>query len=145
MLLVDTSVILPCLRRSTKQAFLALLSELADEDAPAISMMTRFEVMAGTPDEHREVNRRFLDGFTQVGADGGIADLAGRLFFEWMRKGHTLSPADLFIGATAKAHAFVLLTGNSRHFPYLKERERRTIHYQSAKSRRTSDTLYFME
>ncbi len=42
---------------------------------------------------------------------------AGRLRYDWARKGQTLSLADATIAAVALGHALTLLTDNRRHFP----------------------------
>jgi predicted nucleic acid-binding protein len=46
-----------------------------------------------------------------------IARSAGRLRYEWARKGQTLSLADATIAAVALAHGLMLMTDNNRHFP----------------------------
>ena len=46
-----------------------------------------------------------------------LARIAGRLQYDWRRKGHTLSLADVLIAATALHYGLTLLTDNAKHFP----------------------------
>ena len=46
-----------------------------------------------------------------------IARSAGRLRYDWARRGQTLSLADATIAAVALAHGLMLMTDNNRHFP----------------------------
>jgi len=46
-----------------------------------------------------------------------IADRAGRLIYEYARKGVTLSLADAFIAATALEYNLTLVTTSPKHFP----------------------------
>ena len=46
-----------------------------------------------------------------------IAKHAGRLKFEWSRKGVTLSTPDTTIAAVALAHQLILITDNRKHYP----------------------------
>ena len=142
MILVDTSVIVPCLRRSTRAAFADFLIRISEEEPPAVSVITRFEVIAGTAHEFLKVNSRFLDGFVAIDLDPAIADRAGELSYEWARKGHLLSPNDALIGAAALVHGMTLATTNKRQFPYLTGTETQVIEYRGAKGRHARETVH---
>jgi predicted nucleic acid-binding protein len=144
MYLIDTSVILPCLWKTTKQSYLKLLEDLSEDEAPAISVITRFEVLAGTVEDFLEANKRFLDGFRQIDVTQEVADRAGRLFFEWSRKGQTLSANDLLIGASVITHGLVLATKNAKHFPYLSKVDQYVIEYQSRKKRKVEEPIHIL-
>lgn len=53
----------------------------------------------------------------EVGRD--LAERAGRLRFEWGRRGQTLSVLDVLIAAVALAFDLTLATDNRKHFPML--------------------------
>jgi predicted nucleic acid-binding protein len=142
--LIDTSVIVPCLRRATKPAYLRFLETLSDEETPVISVITRFEVFAGTVAEYLDANRRFLDGFQQITVTAEVADEAGRLCYDWSRKGFTLAANDLIIGASTRIHELSLVTNNLRHFPYLGKLKEVTLSYQSSKRRTTTEVVYLL-
>ncbi len=144
MNLVDTSVILPCLWRTTRQSYLELLEKIAEDEAPGISVITRFEVLAGTVPEFVNLNTRFLDGFLQVEVTKVIADFAGRLFYDWSKKGHTLTANDLFIGASAVIGDAVLVTRNAKHFPYLRKLNEYLVTYESRKKTKIRETICFL-
>ena len=145
MYLIDSSVILPCLWKTTKQAHLHYLAERAEEEAPAISVITRFEVFAGTTEEFLETNRLFLDAFQHTEVTSEIADAAGRLFYDWSKKGKRLESNDLLIGATAAVLGLLLITKNLRHFPYLEEIDRSVVEYASQKGKQTRETVYILK
>ena len=46
-----------------------------------------------------------------------VAQKAGRLKYDWARKGHSLSLADVIIAATSLHHGLTLITDNLKHFP----------------------------
>ena len=46
-----------------------------------------------------------------------VARIAGRLKYEWARRGVTLSLADVLIAATAMHYGLALITDNEKHFP----------------------------
>jgi predicted nucleic acid-binding protein len=60
---------------------------------------------------------QFVSMLTWYAATPGIARRAGRLRFEYARKGVTLSLPDMLIAATALEHGLTLVTGNRKHFP----------------------------
>ena len=46
-----------------------------------------------------------------------MSQRAGRIKYEWARKGHSLSLADVLIAATALHYGLTLITDNVKHFP----------------------------
>ncbi len=144
MFLIDTSVILPCLWRSTREPHVNLLLELGEDEAPVVSVITRFEVLYGTIPEFLQMNLGFLDAFQQLEIGPEISDRAGVLFRDWKKKGHNLAANDLLIGASAQIHEMNLVTKNVKHFPYLTAAESRKLQYLSRAGRKTTDTIYFL-
>lgn len=142
--LIDTSVILPCLWKATKPSHLKLLERLSEEEPPSISVISCFEVLAGTVQEYLEANRRFLNGFRMIEVTQEIADIAGRLYYRWAKKGSVLPSNDLLIGASAAAHGLILVTKNAKHFPYLKDLDEYEIEYQSRSGRKTTEVIHLL-
>jgi tRNA(fMet)-specific endonuclease VapC len=58
----------------------------------------------------------FVDSLGYYEVTRPIARSAGRLRYDWARKGQTLSVADAIITAMSLAHGLTLMTDNHRHF-----------------------------
>jgi predicted nucleic acid-binding protein len=86
--------------------------EIARFEAPAISIITWMEVMAGAAPDLVEPTRRFLEGFEVISLDDAIAEQAVDL-----RKTHRVKLPDAVIWATARATGRLLVTRNIRDFP----------------------------
>ena len=67
---------------------------------------------AGSPDIEQ-----FVSLLTWYAATPAIARHAGRMRFEYARKGITLSLTDVLIAATALEHRLTWISDNRRHFP----------------------------
>ncbi len=78
----------------------------------AISIVTWIEVMVGVPSHLNKPAREFLDEFTVVGLDGGVAERAVAI-----RKAHRLKLPDAVIWATAQTTGRLLVTRNTKDFP----------------------------
>jgi predicted nucleic acid-binding protein len=78
----------------------------------AISIITWMEVMVGADGDLETATRSFLNGFTIVAVDEGIAERAVTL-----RRSHRIKLPDSVIWATAQAHAMLLVTRNTKDFP----------------------------
>ena len=78
----------------------------------AISIVTWMEVMVGAACDVEQATRSFLRGFEVIDADGPIAERAVEL-----RRSHRIRLPDAVIWATARVHALLLVTCNSRDFP----------------------------
>lgn len=88
-------------------------AELARHRAPAISIITRMEVLVGCADAAEVgVVEGFLAGFTTVPLDGAVAAEAVRL-----RRERRLRLPDAIVYATARCRSAVLVTRNERDFP----------------------------
>lgn len=83
----------------------------------ACCAVTLAEVYAGMQPHEAHQTDRFLSTFLWYGASRGIARRAGRLRFDWARRGVTLSLPDTLIAATALEHGLTLITANRKHFP----------------------------
>lgn len=78
----------------------------------AISIVTWIEVMVGVPDHLTEPAREFLDEFTVVGLDNGVAERAVTI-----RRAHRLKLPDAVIWAAAQTTGRLLVTRNTKDFP----------------------------
>lgn len=113
MTIFDTDVIVEHLRG--RRAATDLL--LGAGDTAAISVLTRFELLAGLRSHERRTVRLLLDSLMNVPVTVDIAQQAG----EWARtyrSSHSgIGPVDYLIAASAEAHGAELLTLNVRHYP----------------------------
>ncbi len=100
-----------------------------------ISVITRTEVLAGMRPHERKITMELLDSFDAIPVDEVIADRAGRLIYEYARKGVTLSLADALIAATALEHDLTLVTTNPKHFP-MPEISLLKLNHEDTKARR---------
>lgn len=70
----------------------------------------------GRPGEEQQTER-FLSSLEYLKITRPVAELAGRLRGEWMRKGRTLGLSNLLIAAVAIHGDIPLATDNGRDFP----------------------------
>jgi len=82
-----------------------------------ISVVTRTEILAGMRPHEEKRTMELLESLDNIPIDGAIADRAGRLIYQYARKGVVLSLADALIAATALEHDLTLVTTNPKHFP----------------------------
>jgi predicted nucleic acid-binding protein len=87
-------------------------TELKRYTEKAISIITWMEVMVGASQEVETATRGFLAGFALLAVDQRVADGAVDL-----RRTHRIKLPDAIIWATARAHAMLLVTRNTRDFP----------------------------
>ncbi|MBV9083275.1 MAG: type II toxin-antitoxin system VapC family toxin [Acidobacteriaceae bacterium] len=83
----------------------------------ACCAITLAEVYAGMWPHEQLKTDEFLSAFVWYGSSRAIARRAGRLRFDYARKGVTLSLLDTLIAATALEYGLTLITGNRKHFP----------------------------
>ncbi len=116
-LLVDTNILIYTLRQTSGEVFHDLLFRLTQEGVLYISVISRFELLAGSTDLNRKKNIEFLDSFPLLIINKEIADRAGSLFAAYRRRGLTLDNGDLLLAATALEEKLAVLTTNDKHFP----------------------------
>jgi len=85
--------------------------ELARFSERAISIITWMEVMIGAEKRVEAQTRQFLDTFTLVPLDSGVAERAVAL-----RRRHRIKLPDAVIWASAEAHSMLLVTRNTKDF-----------------------------
>ena len=114
--LLDTNILILALR-SDPRALDRLDLWKREGEQPAISVATRTEVLAGMR-PHEEVRTlALLNALVNLPVDEAIADQAGRLIYQYARRGFQFSFPDAVIAATALRYDLVLVTTNVRHFP----------------------------
>jgi predicted nucleic acid-binding protein len=114
--LLDTSVIVDTLsgRRGRRELLAGLLRQGNILTCCTVNII---EVYTGTRPHEERATDEFLGSLGYLEVTWPIARRAGRLRYEWARKGRTLSLADATIAAVVLAHGFTLMTDNVRHFP----------------------------
>jgi len=113
--LLDTNVLILHLRDHPELT--ALLTAWGETHVLNISMVTRTEVLAGMHPHEEKRTLDLLDSLMSLVVDEAIADRAGRLIYQYARRGVQFSFADALIAATALQHDLTLVTTNARHFP----------------------------
>jgi predicted nucleic acid-binding protein len=113
--LLDTNVLILHLR--DQPDLTALLTGWSETHILCISMVTRTEVLAGMHPHEEKRTLDLLDSLISLVVDETIADRAGRLIYQYARRGVQFSFADALIAATALRHNLTLVTTNARHFP----------------------------
>jgi predicted nucleic acid-binding protein len=114
--LPDTNVLIDAL--NGKRGRRELLRDLVLQgNRLACCDITLAEVYAGMRPHEAQRTDAFLDSLAWYEPSRKIARRAGRLRFDWVRKGITLSLADTLLAATALEYGLTLMTQNEKHFP----------------------------
>lgn len=115
-LLLDSSVIFDHLNgRHGRTEFLAEL--IRKGHVLGCCAINVAEVHAGMRPGEEQRTERFLSSLEYLEITRPVAELAGRLRREWMRKGRTLGLSDLLIAAVAIHCDIPLVTENGKDFP----------------------------
>jgi predicted nucleic acid-binding protein len=114
--LVDTSVLIDVLngKRGRGESLLDLVRQ---GHMLASCAVTVAEVYAGMHPTEAEQTEALLSRLRYYEITPEVSRRAGRLRYDWARKGQTLSLADALIAATALQYGLVLITDNARHYP----------------------------
>ncbi|HUI41308.1 MAG TPA: type II toxin-antitoxin system VapC family toxin [Terriglobia bacterium] len=116
MVLLDTSVIIDAINeRRGRRLWVRNLAIRGDTLACCAINVT--EVYANVFPEEEEVTSRVFHGLECIEVGRDLAERAGRLKFEWERRGQTLSVPDVIIAAAALTYGLTLATDNRKHFP----------------------------
>lgn len=114
--LLDTCVIIDALK--SKYDRHVLLSELASRgETLACCAINVAEVYAGMRPYEEEATAGLLASLEFIEIERDLAERAGRLKFEWERKGRTIHIPDAIIAAVALTFDLRLATDNRRDFP----------------------------
>ena len=118
--LLDSNVLILHLREDPE--VVALLTRWATQHELYISVVTRTEILAGMRPREERQTINLVNSLTNLTVDRFIADRAGRLIYDYTRRGFQVSFADALIAATALEHDLTLVTTNVQHFPMLERR-----------------------
>ena len=114
--LVDTNIVIDALR-GRMPAMEAIDGRLAEHEVLCLSVVSRFEVLAGARPAELDAIREHLSIYVSVGVDDAIADTAGDLARTYRRSHSSIDAVDYLIAASTRLHADELLTLNVKHFP----------------------------
>jgi len=122
--ILDSDILIYCLRQNTKEVFLNLLQEfLANEKSLAISHINIFEILAGSLPKEIKLHTAFLQRFPIIPLNADSAVAAATWYRTYRKRGATLSVGDLFIAGIVKINKTQLLTLNKNHFPMFKTKK----------------------
>jgi predicted nucleic acid-binding protein len=114
--LVDTSVLIDVLNAKGGRG--GNLQDLVRQGHMLASCaVTVAEIYAGMHPEESQQTQALLSRLRFYDITPDVSQKAGRLKYDWARKGHSLSLADVLIAATALHYGLTLITDNVRHFP----------------------------
>lgn len=120
--LLDSNVLILHLRKDPE--VVTLLTQWVTQHELYISVVTRAEILAGMRPREEKLTLNLLDSLTNLTVDRFIADRAGRLIYDYARRGLQVSFPDALISATALEHDLTLVTTNTQHFPMLERQVR---------------------
>ena len=113
--LIDTDVIIECLRKNTK--VISELENLSDDGVIiSYSPVSKAEIYFGIRANEETVTAEFFDQMECLAATAGIGEKAGR-YMNAFRKSHSLELGDTLIAATAYSSKASLFTFNQKHYP----------------------------
>lgn len=118
--LLDSNVLILHLREDPE--VVDSLTRWATQHELHISVVTRTEILAGMRPREERQTINLVNSLTNLTVDRFIADRAGRLIYDYTRRGFQVSFADALIAATALEHDLTLVTTNIQHFPMLERR-----------------------
>ena len=142
--LIDTNLLIYALQKQPGTVFQNFLFQMASRGLSFISVISRFELLAGSTEIHRRKNIEFLDSFPYLDITATIADRAGVLFYEYRKKGITLDNEDILLSATALEEGLSLVTTNLKHFPSLRPLEKHSLSFQSRKGAREIKEVFIL-
>jgi predicted nucleic acid-binding protein len=115
-LLLDTSVLIDVLRaRNRRREMLAELTRAGH--TLSTSILNVAELYSGMRRGEEAGTEALLSGLLCYDLTGTAARLAGKLKFDWSRKGRTLTLADTIVAAIAIENRCHLFTDNRKDFP----------------------------
>lgn len=113
--LVDTNILINALNQ--KRGHRELLNQLVRQgDRLACCTVILGELFTGIRPPDVGKVEQFVSLLAWYAATPAIARRAGRMRFEYARRGITLSLLDMLIAATALEHGLSLITANRKHF-----------------------------
>ncbi|MEX1094171.1 MAG: type II toxin-antitoxin system VapC family toxin [Acidimicrobiia bacterium] len=115
MRLFDTDVLIEHLKGNEEAT--ALLLDASSAGQAAISVLTRFELLAGMRSNERSQIPQLLDSLPNLEISTEVATRAGELARNYRRSHEGISSIDYLVAATAEIEGLDLITRNVKHFP----------------------------
>jgi predicted nucleic acid-binding protein len=114
--LLDTNVLLDVL--NDRYGRPQLFAQISQQDILlACCAINVTEVYMGMRPGEEDKTEKFLRSLEFYPVTWEVSQLAGDLYRQWRKKGHTLGFADVTIASVALTHKLVLVTENQKHFP----------------------------
>ncbi len=114
-LLLDTTALVQAMR--ARPETLSLLNDAVLQGHQlTISAINLAEAYAGMRRGEEALTQRFLESMFCFPISLSIAERAGRLKNDWVRKGKTFGLADMIVAATALEYNLSLITDNRKGF-----------------------------
>ena len=115
--LLDTTMIIDHLRGNKRVN--SCLEEIGQQgDIVGCCCINIAETYTGMREKEKEKTDRFIESLYYFEVTKQTAKLAGQLRRRYIKKGETLSTADVIIVATAMNYDVTLLTKNVQHYPF---------------------------
>lgn len=115
--LLDTTAIIDYLR--DKSEVPALLEKVCLEGGILCCCPINIvEVYTGMRDKEKTATDEFINSLRCYEITSEAGTLAGEMKRTYLKKGITLSTADVLIAATAVKNRLILITNNPKHFPH---------------------------
>jgi hypothetical protein len=115
MRLFDTDILIEHLKGNEEAT--SLLLDASSAGQAAVSVLTRFELLAGMRSNERSQIRQLLDSVPNLETSLEVATRAGEWARNYRRSHEGISSIDYLIAATAEIYGADLVTRNVKHFP----------------------------
>ena len=114
--IIDTDVCIDFLRGKPK--IVQLFSEILESEEVYISILTVYEFFKGAfTEKAQRTVKEFVSYFETLYINHEIAEVGGKFYRDYRKKGITLSTVDCLIMATAKVYGLKIITRNIKHYP----------------------------
>lgn len=113
--LLDSDIIINYFAKN--QEAIAIIEQIGQLEAPAVSVLTIVEVKIGVKDAQVAKVDKFFNALKIIPVDEETAKLAIEFIRSFSKKGKVLHLVDGCIVATAVTHDLILVTGNKKDYP----------------------------
>ena len=142
--LLDTNILIYALQRQAGAAFHDFLFQLSARGLVFISVINRFELLAGTTENNQKKNVAFLDTFPLLAVTKEMAARAEGFFREFRKEGVTLDNEDWLLAATALEEGLAVVTTNARHFPSFTVKEKHIITFIARRGQTETKEIFIL-
>jgi len=114
--LLDTNFIIGLLRKDKN--YISKFEEIKSNNL-YLSPLTVVEIYAGCREHEIEETENLLQKVFTLSLSKLVSKEAGKMIYQYFKRGKKIYIADAIIGATAKIHHLTLITQNTKDFPML--------------------------